>query len=54
MFGNDRRYEWTREAVRPKDPPVTVEVDLTLVFPPAAAPLGEGDTDLVPGSRHRR
>lgn len=34
MFDNDPRFEWTREAVRPKDPPVDVEVDLTLVLPP--------------------
>jgi hypothetical protein len=34
MFGNDPQFEWTREAVRPKEPPVDVEVDLPLVLPP--------------------
>lgn len=35
VFENgDPRYAWTREAVRPKVPPVDVEVDMTLVLPP--------------------
>jgi hypothetical protein len=34
VFEGDPRYEWTREAVRPKEPPVDVEADMTLVLPP--------------------
>ncbi|WP_370964766.1 hypothetical protein [Amycolatopsis sp. cg9] len=34
MFGKDPRFEGTREAVRPKDPPVDVEADTTLILLP--------------------